>query len=610
MPNSLKPDWLKNDFMSLNLNFHWFPKLSSLMVSAGPLFFLSKAIMQQSDGKGQPPDQVVIPIRTVSIDKKKIDAEALDVWEEKPAEISSDTKLLQEAEWPSTFPMFLQYIMWMIVVGVALFFPAILVRGKAEGWLNFTSRDQEKEAVYIWSLLLTFSWIVACGMLSLISLVIALFGYVSKVSGRLLFGKSTLAFLGRLSKLRHGISIIVTVLVGLEFAKQTDLAPKGLYRTYLSLLLLGMLLFAKALLVSKIKTMYFRKYLGKQTAENRRALKLLGKLWNFFLHDFEISAKHTGSKRHENMHITDEQAVQIGCRLYQAISAHSQSQVIKPDHLRTILKESDANFMTTYLDIDRNGDLIQADFETGIQHLYEDRRQLHQAFVDSDKMIGKLDNLGTGFCLFFTMMVVIGLFGLSITNQVLVQVNLLVIMKFFFEDTFTKAFQCLTFVFFQHTIDVGDVISMSGREYRVKSIGLLDTHLENPDTTYISNISLSHARIKNFTRSPPQAVDFHLAVHWSTSREQLAKLEARLNKFIKTNPRDYLPDECYVKDIMLVNSEAMLFGLQYTQRSNFANADAKSSRHRKFIEALHAILKELNMRWAPYSLDLPRIENQ
>lgn len=569
--------------------------------------------MQKKTEQTHSGDQIVIPIRTSEFDKNE--TEFIDVWEEKETGLSSDTKLLLEADIPSRFPMFLQYFLLMVFVGATLLIPAVIIRGSlgnntVTGWFTLNIHDEYKMMIYLWSILLAFSWITGCATLFFIALVFAMFGYISKASGRFIFGSPTLSFLALLSKLRIGLSILVASMVTFEVARHTSATPYGIYRAYVSTVILGLLLIIKAILVNGIRTHYFAKYLGKKTKDNSKALKLLGKLWDFYLHDFEISATHKGIKRHENIHISNNQAAEIGRTLYLSISSHAQCDAIRPEHLNPVLKDDDAKFLVNYIDVDRNGDLIQADFEAGIRLIYEERRQLKEAFLDSDRMIGRLDKLSVAFCLFITLMIAVGLFGLGITNQVLVQANLLVIMKFFFQDTFSKAFRCLIFVFFQHTIDVGDIVYVSGAEYRVKEIGLWDTILEGLDKrlVYFSNTSLANGRICNFTRSPPQSLEFSMALHSSTTKEQLAKMEARINKFIIENPREYLPDDCYVKNIVLANSETMTFQLQYTQRSNFNVRGVMLKRHRQFTDELHVILDDLKINWAPYSLDLPKVD--
>lgn len=562
-------------------------------------------------------EEVVIVIDETLKAQEKIDFrndESVDVWEDEEKAISSDRALLQEAESPSRFPTFLKNLISAFLFGLILMVPAFIIRGSlgdvnATSWFSARIEGSVSSAVYLWSLLLACGWVAGCVVLSLISFMFALCGYLVSLPGGSLVGRRGLVLLGILAKIRIGISIITATMITFDIARSSGVTPYGIYRLYASAVVLGFLLILKALVMWQIEKQYFSKYLGKRMVGNARALKLLGKLWDYYLSDFEVSTKYRGRNRHENTHITSDQAVDIGGRLYQAISREAQSEVILPKHFTSVLKEKDALFFLDYVDVDQNGDLTREDFESGVKLIYEERKTVHTCYIDSDRMLADLDTLGTLFCLALNIMMTIGLFGLSVTNQILLQANFLVVIKFFFEDVFARGFQCLIFVFIQHTFDVGDFVFVNGAVFKVKQIGLWSTTLVDLENklSYISNLSLSDSRVCNFNRSPPQALEFTVALHSSTTRGQLAKMEQKINEFIQANPRDFTLDDCYVKNIALINSEAITFQLQYTHRSNFIARSVMFKRHRMIMEQFQKVVRELGMKMAPYSLDLPRV---
>lgn len=573
--------------------------------------------MKASEMKGGSAE-TVIDISDMSMDQKEVkldkDVDSVDVYEEEEKFVSSDRALLLEAELPSPYPAFLRNLLSAVLIGIFIVSPALIIRGslgdlKGTGWFTVNIEDAISRATYFWSLLLASGWFSGCIVLSVISFVFALCGYLSQLSGGSVFGRRGLSVLGIMSRVRIGIAIIAGTMITFDMARSAGATPYGIYRVYVSAVVLGVLLILKSLIIWQIERKYFSKYLGKRMVGNARALKLLGKLWGHYLPDFEVSTKHRGRNRHQNPHITLDQASDLGGRLYQAISRDAQSAVILPEHFTSVLKQKDALFFTDYVDVDQNGDLTREDMESGIRLIYEERKNVHCCYIDSDKMLATLDVLGTGFCLALNIMMTIGLFGLSVTNQVLLQANFLVVIKFFFEDVFTRGFQCLIFVFLQHTFDVGDYIYLNGGVFKIKRIGLWTTTMVDLDNklSYFSNLGLSESRICNFNRSPPQSLEFTVALHSSTTRQQLARMEMKINDFIKENPRDFTLDDCYVKNIVLVNSEAFTFQLQYTHRSNFIVRKTMFKRHKMIMDQYQIVLRETGIKLAPYSLDLPRV---
>lgn len=535
----------------------------------------------------------------------------VDVWEEETEHVSTDRELLLETESPSCFPVYLKSIILALVFGVIFAIPAIVILGslQASGWLSFNTQGNPTRIAYLCSILAACSWASGCIIIAMISFVFASCGYLSYFAGRPLFNGKAKDFLAIIARSRTGIGIIAGTTIALDSTKPHMAAIPGVNQVYSSLVVFGIMLIIKALAMSRIESQYFAKNLGLRMTGNKRVLKILAKLWGHFLPEFEVSSKHQGPNRHNSFHISKDQAQHLGNTLYKAIGSTVQEDVILPEHFIPVLEISEASFFVEYIDFDRNGSLTQDDFEEGINFIYEEHKRLHHCYTDSDKMIVTLDNLGTFFCVALNVLMAIGMIGLTMTNQFLLQVNFAVVINFFFKDVFTRAFQCLIFVFSQHAYDVGDTVFVHRHIYHVKTIGLWETTMVDNENqvTYFRNLELANRRIANFSRSPPQAVELTLAIHSSTTRDQLAKIDQKINDFIKANPRDYTIDDCYVKNIAIINSEAFTFQLQYTQRSSFTVLKIRAARHRKFMEKLQIILNETGTQNAPYSLDLPRV---
>lgn len=546
---------------------------------------------------------------------KKLDKEfAVDVFEEVQAEFRDETKIINEMAEPSGMPMFIKYLVMGAFVSLVIFLPALILRSRfggtnIEGFFTGGIQNPQFQVGYTWSVIAT-AMSVACFLfLSALSFICAALGWISKMKGSFILGSIGHQLMVFIIRMRIGLALIITTPVVFGFSEGLGAKPYGFYRVYACSVIFATLMMLKGLGLSLVGDHFKNLFKGQKNKENLLALSSLGKLWAHYLPDFEVSKKKNSSPRHLDRHITDEQAAALGARLYDAISREHRVSEITATHFEPILDQTKSAQFLDYLDSDHNGDLIRDDFALGVKRIYNEWINTRHSEVEMDTIVGKLDELVTTVCVLLTISMAFGLFGLSITQQILLQANLLVVFKFFFEDVFTRMFRSLIFIFCQHPYDVGDVIFMRNKIVRVKHIGLWTTTFENADRSllYMSNTSLASARICSFTRSPPQALELTLAVKNDISRKQLASMERKINDFIRESPRDFLLDVCYVKNITLVNQDAMTFQLQYTQRTCFVNRTVKNKRHNMFTRRLYEILKEESIGWAPQSLDLPRV---
>jgi small-conductance mechanosensitive channel len=397
------------------------------------------------------------------------------------------------------------------------------------------------------------------------------------------------------------LAMLLIVLYLFEASEDSSLiASSPLTNFYMTRLSLTLFVFAFLLMVAKlaineITINYHYEYYAERMTKNLFGLAAIRKLSKKFPPNRRRGAG-TISKSTEEMEREEATFVAVG--IFDGLREPGKDLLTLSD-FEQVLSSEDARRILSELDVDGNEDLSQKELVEGIQGIYSERDNLNQALSSNDDIVSRLNTLALFLVSAVTGSLCLSIFNISLPNIFLASFSYIMAAKVLFSDLLVSIFATVIFIFVSHPFDVGDVVTLDGKKFKVKHVGWWQSSFygEGSSLVYYANHCLANMNISNFRRSGAMYDMFSLNVQQDTPKVQILQLEKRLNDFIEKNPRDYTK-HTMVNLEQIVNSEDLKLNFAVTHRSNFQNSLAKASRSNKVQQFLRDTVRELGIKLA------------
>lgn len=173
--------------------------------------------------------------------------------------------------------------------------------------------------------------------------------------------------------------------------------------------------------------------------------------------------------------------------------------------------------------------------------------------------------------------------------------TVLISMSFVFAITAQEVLGSCIFLFVKHPFDVGDRVDIGDKRYVVEQISLLYSIfkcVDNQKVTQVPNNVLNTLWVENVSRSKHMAEIIKIGVSYSTSLEDIQKLNEEILIFIGENSRDFQPD-LDVEVVGINDLDRMIIKLEIRHKSNWSNEQLTLQRRNKFLCALVLIMKKI-----------------
>lgn len=460
-----------------------------------------------------------------------------------------------------------------------------------------------------WSLLAASTYAAYFTVLTLITFVPFIINTIDWICGREILTTREEDGLLRVMRIRSyfalavasfALWLMVGLLIGGVSSKSNLLASSLLSEFYLTRSVFAMMLFFSLLLVEKILVQkvainYHYDYYADRIKENRFCLAVLRRLRRKYPPTHHVSGVMTAKTPEE---LARDEAVEIAQAIFNGLRRDGRDYLV-PSDFESVLDIGDARRFFEIIDQDSNGDLTLGEMVTGTQNIYTDRDILNQAMVTNDELTDRLDTLGVGLVTAVSATLCLPIFSVNLAASIFYLFSSLMTARIAFSGSLVSIVSTIIFIFVSHPFDVGDVVLINGKKFRVKSIGWWNSSFygDGQRLVYISNETLDGATIANIRRSGPQVEEVALPVQVGTTAEQIKALKQTIEEFVVRNPRDYL-EGTKVEVTDLVNNGTMRIKVLVLHKSNFQKSEVKNRRSMELANFIRDSMRQLDIRWA------------
>lgn len=264
-------------------------------------------------------------------------------------------------------------------------------------------------------------------------------------------------------------------------------------------------------------------------------------------------------------------------------SSRSEDINLTLDDFPAVLSE-DAALIFNLLDKDGNGDLTRKELKDSMFECFCQRRGLAKSLIESETILHQFHSLLGFFAGLIIFTVVLPFFNIPM-QSVLSLGGLFFTFGFAFNDSITKLFQSIMFVFVNHPYDVGDRVTISGvgTDVVVQDIGLFNTTFCSSDgqLIYIPNTSIMSNAVNNSRRSAHQSETLSYSFPITTPMSKLSALKLKLEDFLKRENRDFMdPKDFFTVTVDSLSSLKVRVVLGY--KSNFQDLALRWERRERF----------------------------
>ena len=251
-----------------------------------------------------------------------------------------------------------------------------------------------------------------------------------------------------------------------------------------------------------------------------------------------------------------------------------------------------------FLDFNKSGDISLTEFKEAMHEAYEEKRMLLKSIKSNENVIDRIDT-------FFVTIIILFKFSLLLPK---INISLLTFLGYiggsalFLRSTLDhfleQLFGAVMHFLVAHPYDVGDKIQMNHKNYRIKDMGFWKTTLISPDgkVSYVPNHTLFGVHFGNYRRSDRMETNIQMVMSIGTSKEDIKMYCAAINEFIKDNGR-YLDEHIVIKEVEIVNSDAMSIVFGVMHKFNFNNDDNYHFRCELIFKNMTRIAKEQNLKY-------------
>lgn len=519
-----------------------------------------------------------------------------------------------------SLPEWIKYLLITIIVGIVLGAPAIFIAftHRSEQYWPYHLTDQFDPVLgefFRWSTLGASTASTFYGVLTLVHLASAMVTSRSHRDHHEGLSERAVDKMKRLVLIKKYIAFPVTmlslwILLGILIcgvnAKSNLIGSSRLTEFYFiraafALFIFTVLLFFEKLIVQKIAINYHYDYYADRIAQNQFMMAVLRRLrLKFPPHHPQQQQQRSPTSLTAKLvsGLSTEESADVALAIFNGLRSSNRDYLVV-SNLEGILNKEDARRFFESLDEDDNGDLTLKEVIQGVQQVYHEHDLLATAMASNDDLINRVDTLGFVLVLVVTIALCLPIFDVDIATSVFALASTIMAAKLAFSDSIVAIFSSIIFIFVSHPFDVGDVISVDGTKYSVKSIGwwVSSFYGDGGKLVYISNRTLEGASIGNIRRSGPQTENIVMNLHMKTTKDQIQKLEDHLNEFLTQRPRDFI-DTTRIDVVELVNEQNIKLKMGIRHRSNFQKSSFKHARHIMIMNCLQEGMRKFGIKYA------------
>lgn len=253
-------------------------------------------------------------------------------------------------------------------------------------------------------------------------------------------------------------------------------------------------------------------------------------------------------------------------------------------------------------DRDGNGDATRDEMDAALMEIHRERMALEASIRDLDGAVSRLDEILLIIVLIIDILICLSLTAAAddkFQGWISSTSTFVLSLSWMIGTTAQEILLSCIFVFVKHPYDVGDRVDIDGQKYTVAKVELLSTAFKRIDGKFvwIGHNQLWTKVIENIRRSGPISESFEFSVAFATTFDQLQNLRAKMLRFCKENPRDFLPQfDVTVAD--MPDQAKLVLNADIKYKSNWQLGALKVQRRNKWVCQLKMVLAELRI-WGP-----------
>jgi small-conductance mechanosensitive channel len=285
--------------------------------------------------------------------------------------------------------------------------------------------------------------------------------------------------------------------------------------------------------------------------------------------------------------------------IFRTLTSNSPGkQFVEAGDLKTWISGHEEAFKI--LDSNCYGRLSQEDFEEEVIEIHDTRDALLRSLKANGSITKKLDGIlrvaayiigAVGASPFFDVGVGKAWSAFSVVSAG---------FGFMFQDTGKTSFQALTFVFIQHTYDVGDRVVIDGENYVVEDIEIFTTKLTRWDgvLVYVANNILASKVIHNIRRSNDQCIKSQVKIPSGATTESLWLFKEKLTEMMRSETGKYTGyvDLADLEKLPAAPGKEVDISVIVQVRGNFQNQARYNARKADILAKLDSALVQAGMK--------------
>ncbi|XP_051133157.1 mechanosensitive ion channel protein 6-like [Andrographis paniculata] len=302
---------------------------------------------------------------------------------------------------------------------------------------------------------------------------------------------------------------------------------------------------------------------------------------------------------------SEHEAMAAARKIFKNVAKPKAKSITLEDLMRFLRQEEAVKVLNLVEGSTESETISKASLKSWVVNSFVERRALALTLNDTKTAVNKLHqmvNALVGIIILITCLIILriatGKFLLYISSQI-------VVVAFVFGNTCKTIFEAIIFVFVIHPFDVGDRCEVDGVQMVVEEMNILTTVFLRYDNLKIifPNATLATRPICNFYRSPDMGDSIDFSIHIATPTEKFVLIKQRITSYIESRSDYWYPGPTFVV-MDLIGLNAIKVSLWLRHRMNHQNIGEKWRRRAILLEEMVRILKELDIEYRLYPVDI------
>ncbi|KAL0266005.1 UNVERIFIED_CONTAM: hypothetical protein PYX00_011722 [Menopon gallinae] len=263
----------------------------------------------------------------------------------------------------------------------------------------------------------------------------------------------------------------------------------------------------------------------------------------------------------------------------------------------------DAENAFALFDVDSDDQITEEEFVQAYTEVFKEKQHIENALNMRDESLLRIKVIMYVFFLISLGFAIAWLWDIptDVGTSVTGMVAFLLPMNFIFGSVLSEMFESLIFSLFIRPFDIGDLITVDGKVYKVINFGLLYSRLElNGKIITVPNFIIRKTFVANLMLSKYTEETYILKLDYNSCRDKLDALKERITSFLVLNKKIY-SEEFDVFDLEFYGYDVVQ--LKIVIRLITFCASLKIARKRKdmFTVFLHDVTREMGFIYPCFS---------